>query len=281
MKFRKITTLFRRSKLEVFDHNHILNGYSSIIWSPKNENKIVQHFINDEEPKSILIRNFKEDVNSIEKLISVRNLKGLVILSDISKFLPIDSFTELEILVCVNKVANKVDLDKLKNLKILSTSVNNVINLNLTKNLEALHLDNVKPNLNISKNEKLQELSFHNGSLENFDCLKYLTKLKKIEARNMRSLLSLNGLNKNLQNLEYIEIFSAGKLDNLDAISTLKNLKTVYLQRIPDVPNLNFVKDLIKLERLVMGCGVKEIDENYIKNINDIFIPKYKGNTLN
>ena len=281
MKFRKITTLFRRSKLEVFDHNHILNGYSSIIWSPKNENKIVQHFINDEEPKSILIRNFKEDVNSIEKLISVRNLKGLVILSDISKFLPIDSFTELEILVCVNKVANKVDLDKLKNLKILSTSANNVINLNLTKNLEALHLDNVKPNLNISKNEKLQELSFHNGSLENFDCLKYLTKLKKIEARNMRSLLSLNGLNKNLQNLEYIEIFSAGKLDNLDAISTLKNLKTVYLQRIPDVPNLNFVKDLIKLERLVMGCGVKEIDENYIKNINDIFIPKYKGNTLN
>ncbi len=281
MAFSKIKNLFSQSKLEVFNHSHILNGYSSIVWSPENENKIVQHFSKNEEPKSILIRNFKQDVNSIEKLISIRKLKGLVVLSDITEFLPIDSFLELEVLVCVNKMPSKVDLDKLPNLKILSISANNVINLNLTNNLEALHLENVNPDLNLSKNKNLLEISFHNGSLENFNGLSNLIKLKKIEARNMRLLKSLNGLNENLQNLEHIEIFRAEQLQDLNAISTLKNLKTVYLQSIPDVDNLNFVKDLINLDRLVMGCNVKDIDKNCIKNISEIFIPKYNANTLN
>lgn len=267
-------------KLEIFNHSNILDGYSSVVWDPKKEKEILDHFRKDKDPQGILIRNFEEHVQSIQKLNSIKNLKSIVFLSEVNGPVAFDSFLDLRCLICSHRVSKKIDLNKLTHLKILSTSFNNIINLHLNESLEILHIDKPKSNLDISNSQRLKEISFQFGNLTNLVSLSPLKQLQKIEIRNANSLLSLEGLNENHKNVEYLEIFSANKLINLNAISSLTNLKALYLQRIPDLKNLTFLQGLNNLERLVVGCNVSKIDEKYINGINEILIPGYGDNTL-
>lgn len=275
-----IKSLFQNRKVEIFAHRNILEGHSSVVWDPKKEHQIVRHFESINEPRNLLISNFEKDVKSLEKLLRIPNLKGIISLSDMNKAESINSFTELEIFICLHKINTEVDLNKLKNLKILSSTANNLINFHLAQNLEILHIDKAKADFDVSNSINLKELSFQFGTIKNLNGIKHSKYLKKLEARNVNSLESLEGLNEKHSQLEYIEIYSANKLRNLECLPYLKNLKTLYLQRIPDVSSLAFLSGLNNLERLVLGCKVGKIENKYIKHIKDIFIPDYEGNTI-
>lgn len=276
----RISSFLKPNKVEVFVHENLLHGHSSLVWDSTKEQRIRKHFQSSTEHLNLLVRNFEKDVESIESVLSLDNLNGIISLSEIAEASCVNALTKLEILVCLNVNKEKFDLNELSNLRILSTHANNIKHLSSTRSLEVLHIEKAKIDFDVSSNLNLHHLSFENGAIENFHCVRNCKGLKKVEARNVNSLQSLEGLNENQEELEYLEIFGASKLKDLESLAALKNLKTLYLQRIPDLPHLRFLKGLSRLERLVMGCEVEEVDHELVKNIKHVFIPNYEGNTM-
>lgn len=272
--------MFQNGKIEIFNHGNILEGHSSVVWDPNKKNKIIQHFESQKPPQNLLVRNFEIEVESVQNLLCIPNLKGLISLDDMNRADGINGFTELEIFICLSKINVNIDLNKLKKLKILSIIASNLNNFDLAENLEILHIEKVKADFDVSNNLNLRELSFQNGTLKNFICIKHSKKLKKLVARDVSSLESLEGLSNLHSKLEYLEIFNANKLTKLKNLRYLENIKTLYLQRIPDVSNLEFLVGLNKLEKLVLGCKVEKVEYKYIKHIKYVFIPGYEGNTM-
>lgn len=103
------------------------------------------------------------------------------------------------------------------------------------QDLETLYIDGMKKGLeNISKLSRLKTLILRGVKMENLDLVENLTNLTEL-------------------NLLY------GSYKDLSGISKLRNLKDLELSRVRQIPNYDFFKNLVNLEKLCFE-GMSELE---------------------
>jgi hypothetical protein len=109
----------------------------------------------------------------------------------------------------------------------------------------------------------LETLWIYSSSVENLNGLSNLSNLVQLDLENCRKLKSLEGIGHNNEMLENIHLVNCKNLKNADDLKYLPNLTQLQLYQILELNSFEFLKDLTKLEILMLHpskVGVKNQD---------------------
>lgn len=283
MKFLKqISSTLFGDQIEYFDHGHFIEGLKSIRYNLTIQEKIVANIVANPKDSSLLIDSFKGPTKDLNFLNQIPALTTLFILEDGLDLQPVNNLRLLKNFICNRKSKGKVDLENLTSLIHLSVNASNVTSLEKTFRLENLHYEHEKndyiPTLHLNK--ELKKLSIFFSKIKSLVGIENNHQLKKIELHKLDQLSSLEGLTDDHEQLKYLEIFNCKSLIDISQLSQLTALETLYLQRIPPLKDLSFLKNLANLSTLVIGTTVENLEPSYLESIKNIAVTGYARKTM-
>lgn len=196
------------------------------------------------ESKSIESLQFLEKINFIEK-VSLDNinieLNSLYVLKNLK-----------ELIISVINKKQFLDYSMFPNLEILSIDwYSKFPSLSKNNNLKELSIWKFKPKSKSLKElflpESLEKLHITESNIINLEGLES-NNLKIFEAHYCNSLESIKGINKFSNNLGTFILDYCRKLVFYDDLKYAKNLNKLILGDCGDIPNLNWLSELKKLE---------------------------------
>ena len=255
---------------------------NSLVFDPKNISKTIK-YINEKNIKSIMFNSFYfKSIDDISFLNEILEIESISIQDDKIDLSPINHLKKLKRLH-FDETKQEIDLNNFPDLRIIGGNYSKkILNIARATNLEWIYLHNYnKEDLKdfiFMKNLKF--LHLNNTNIKNLIGLDYLSFLQDLDIEKAPRLDSLCGLCVKNSSLTKISIFNAKILTDLKSIENIENLEFLWLKKIPDVKNLNFLKNSKRLNNFCLGAKLIEKEFSQVKNVKDIFIPGYKGNTM-
>ena len=218
-------------------------------------------YINGKDLKSVMINSNYGKLTSLSFLEATPNLESLKLLDEGLNIEAINNLKRLKELR-IGKVNSKIDFTNFKMLQVLGATYNSSMDLSECKNLFWLWLDNFSEiNLeSISTLVNLEYLNFYNTSIIDLEGLESFINIKKIVINSGKKLKSLAGLSKENGQLNAIDIYNAKKLIDYTSLINLSNIQYLRMVKTGDIANLDFIKDLVNLNTIILG--LKVIDGN-------------------
>ncbi|MBK0010276.1 leucine-rich repeat domain-containing protein [Bacillus sp. S35] len=201
-----------------------------------------------------------EYLKDISGIYSLKNLKGLGITS-----------TNLDI-----------DLSHLNTLESLTLSWNKKFkNINQLSNLKGLYIWKYNPgNKNLEEFKELKNLeNLHltQCRVESLQGIQYLNKLNSLDIAYLRSLKSLEGLENLDVSLKFLKIEACKNIEDVSVIGLLKNLEKLSLPRCGELPSINFIKNLKKLNGFsFLGTNVLDGDISPCTRLKQVYFTNKK-----
>lgn len=200
--------------------------------------------------------NFLETINVLNRIYIQfsHEIKDLSLLFD---------RTELEYLI-LGEVAKYFDFSRLINLQhFLGSFPHKFDGFESCTMLKAISAGKYKPKSKdlsmFSSFPKLRELELIQSNVESLEGLVGSNKLKKFELHYCRKISDLNGFKTFGRSLEVIRFGSCPKIYDLDLIGEYcPNLKELLITRFRTIKDLDFVRKLPKLERILLMDGTVE-----------------------
>ena len=287
----KLSNLFKKNDENIIikdSFSFFINKNSDSIYKESllidiNRIEKITNYINKRNIKSITINPYYfEKLNNLDFLKEIAHIEELKILQDdLIDIQGIEYLGEIKHLV-FNGVLKNINFDKIRTLRFLSCAYSNrMINLETLLNLEILHLENYKEtDLSQFKNcFLLKKISLVNTTISSLNGIQEFQHLQEIEIDRAPKLVTLKGVNE-INDLKIIKIFNAKNLSDVEAINSAKKLEKLWLQKIGEINDFNFLKDLSCLNTLVIGTNVKNKNFEILMDIKNVFIPGYSKNTL-
>ncbi|MDD1515666.1 leucine-rich repeat domain-containing protein [Priestia megaterium] len=201
-----------------------------------------------------------EYLKDISGIYSLKNLKGVGITS-----------TNLDI-----------DLSHLNTLESLTLSWNKKFkNINQLSNLKGLYIWKYNPeNKNLEEFKELKNLeNLHltQCRVESLQGIQYLNKLSSLDIAYLRSLKSLEGLENLDVSLKFLKIEACKNIEDVSVIGLLKNLEKLSLPRCGELPSINFIKNLKKLNGFsFLGTNVLDGDISPCTRLKQVYFTNKK-----
>jgi protein phosphatase 1 regulatory subunit 7 len=221
-------------------------------------------------------------LNDLSFLKEIPNIESVSVLQENLDLSPINSLIGLKCLN-FNESKQKIDFNNFPNLKKLGCNYSKSIsNLDKAINLEWLYLHNYnKENLlDFSSMNNIRFLHLFNTSIKNLLGIDNCSLLKNLDIDKAPKLSSLEGLSSKNISLTKMSIYNAKLLTDLTSIELLDNLEFLWLKKIPDVNNLDFLKNSKVLNNFCLGAKLIQKEYSNVINVKKIFIPGYSGNTM-
>ncbi len=239
-------------------------------------------YINNQRIKSLLINSSYSKIDDLNFLTEITHIEDISILQNNLDLSPINYLINLRSL-SFDESKQIIDFSNFPDLEVLGCNYNNKLeNLESLKTLKWLYLYNYNKD-DLQEFSQMKELYFfhlYNTSIKNFNGIGELSNLEDFSVDRAPKLESTIGFTEKNCKLEVLQLFNAKTLINTDSLGKLVNIKKLYLQRIPDIPNLDFLKEFIQIQTFVLGANVVNKDFKYLDKIPNILVPGYKNNTL-
>lgn len=232
-------------------------------------------YINQNEIKSIMINSaYFNNVKDLEFLIELKNIESIAILDDGFNLSILNSMSNLRKL-SFGIAKQEIDLSNFKFLKILGCDYSNKIyNLEKALNLEWIYIRNYKKEnlLEFAKMVNLKFLHIYNTKIENLIGIDNLINLKDFEIEKAPLLNDLNGLSARNISIKRFCIDNAKTLTDVDKIALLVNLEELFLFKIGNIENIEFIKNLKFLKKIAIGAKINFLQKDYLKHIKEVHI---------
>ncbi|WP_396170762.1 hypothetical protein [Flavobacterium sp.] len=215
------------------------------------DNRITSIYLNDFDSENIINLDFLKEINFIEKI----NLNGL----DIDYFGIYNLHNLKSAIISVKNKKQYIDYSKFKNLEYLST-------------------DWYSSFSDLSKNEKLEELTIckfkpKSKTLLELKLPKSLKKLEIVQS----NIISLEGIN--LININNFEAYYCSSLESLEGINL--NLQVLTLENCKKIIEFKKLEGCKKLEKIIItNCGTMKSLGWVKKLLNLKFISFVNTNVL-
>lgn len=254
----KITGLFggddfknvRIEKIKPFQVEYEI--HTDTVWF---ENHNIENCIRATE--KLKISHIHLQTNTIDFLVDPRlqNVKGVTIQFEINNIEPLFELKQLTHLGLPDNIKIEFDFAKVKNLIYLGGSMpKKYINIEKLVNLKYTYLFGYRK-IDFKEFSDCKELTYlwmYSVDIENLNGLSNHTKLTKLDLENCRKLISLDGIGIGNVSLETVHLSNCKRLRNAEALINLPNLKQLRLYQINELDSLNFLKNLNKLEMLML-----------------------------
>jgi len=197
----------------------------------------------------------------------LKNVTGITMQYEIANIEPIYIINKLTHLGLPENIRVEFDFSSFKDLIYLGGALpKKYINFNHLTNLKFTYLFNYRKKdfIDFSGCLNLQKLWIYSLNIENLNGLGNLSNLVQLDLENCRKLVSLDGIGSNNKMLKTIHLVNCKNLKNADNLRYLPSLTKLQLYQILELNSLEFLKDLPKLEALMIHpskVGVKH--QNY------------------
>ena len=128
--------------------------------------------------------------------------------------------------------------------------------------------------------KNLKFLHLYITSIKNLNGIGELENLEDFDIDSGRKLETLDGFSEKNKNILFFSIYNAKKLNNLDSMKYLSNVEKIFLTKIGDLDNIDFVKYFNNIIIFCVGGTIKHIDENLLSKIKKVNVTGYKGNNF-
>ena len=154
----------------------------------------------------------------------------------------------------LNNKKQAIDFSNFPELEKCSFSWNNQIkNINKSKKLRELHISKFNPKekdlTKLSGLKNLEFLELIRTNINSFTGLNNLSKLSKLELHYARNIEFLKDIENASETLEHLSLNSLPKLKDHSDVTKLKKLTWLKLNKCSDIPSINFIKQMSKLEK--------------------------------
>ena len=261
-----------KNGMEFFKENSPFNFLSDSLLFYSNNIKEQIKYINTHKIRSIKINNSKGDFNNLDFLAEIKHIEGVAILQDNLDLDPVYNLKNLKRLNCAT-ITTDFDLSKFPELRILGITYNKFVhNISSCKNLSWLWIDKFKQD-NLSDLillTNLTNLNLPQTSIIDLGGIEHLNKLTVVNIDLAKQLTSLHGLSKNNSSLEVFSVYNAPKLNDYHSLENLSNLKKLFFGKTGEIENLDFIRNMSKLEQISIGMKVTDGNMSNLTNIKNV-----------
>lgn len=264
------------TKSNIYDAIVIRNPIHCECWSPRMygfpSHSLEEHiaFINQNKLEKAII--IAEDISFITRCPTLKYLRIILADSAPSKFdySPLYDMPEIKQLTCTTAYGGShepysttVDYARVSGLSDLGVSGKGHLNYNLVDTLEALNVSGNKIHRdleNISNSKNLKKLWLLQCSLQTLEGIKRFQNLQNFSISYMRSLQDISQLSSVANSLRALSIENCPKITDFSCLYDLVNLEHLCLHGKNDLPSLQFLERMDKLQTFTFSMNVVDCD---------------------
>jgi len=212
--------------------------------------------------KKIIINSRYGKVSDLSFLRYLPFIQSITMADDNHNISPVNDLQDLRELR-IGGFTGAIDFSKIPNLEILGVSWSTKLkNFETAKNLTWLWLEGYKDE-SLDKLKGLTKLSYlylYSSKIKALGGIGHMPLLRELWVDNAKYLESLDGFDQNNKELKVLDVFKAPQLTDYDALKYLTGMEKLRFAKCGDMQNIDFIRSMTKLKRLILAVKVLDGD---------------------
>lgn len=218
---------------------------------------------------NIVVNSSYSPVNDLSFVKHVPFIKKISVVDSNHDISPINYLHQLQVLG-VAGFKGIIDFNNFPDLRELGIDWSNKLkNLEKASGLNWLWLNNYK-NESLERFESFSKLTYlylYRPSIKSLRGISGMTSLVELNLDTAGKLEALDGFDNNNKNLRILDVYQARMLNDYDALKYLVGLEKLRFTKTGDLKNIDVLKFLPYLKKVILGTKVTDGDMSYLKNI--------------